>query len=225
MYGNPPIFLSPRSNREDFLESISIFDDDTGDPVNLSNTVTASGLAFSGTVWAVSIGGTTLFITLLSPLTIPVPPIGNQLAAFTFTFYTGQFIVPGQPIKIADPTGLNYMLGTVTSYNSNTGTLVSQIGNTFQFEIRRGPPRNDGSGYVPWYDFGTPGDIGAVIRASLGNGVMITDLGYLQVLIPEVTFRRLHLGTYHASMTMFDGTNTRQVFIANLPVLYGGVTQ
>lgn len=224
MYGNSPIFLSPVSNREDFLLSISIFDDDTGDPVNLSNTVTISGLPFTGSNWTVIDGP--IVTTSSTPITIPTPPIGNQLSALTLTVGIGLGFIPGDPVEIRGTNAPNnFMLGTVTSYTPSTGVLVCQIGSTFQFEIRRGSPRNDGSGYVPWYDFGTPGDIGAIIRASLGNGVMITDLGYLQVLIPESTFRRLHLGTYHASMTMFDGTNTRQVFIANLPVLYGGVTQ
>lgn len=221
MYGNPPIFLSPRSNREDFLESISIFDDDIGEPVNLSGCVTASGLAFTGSFWTIMSGA--VAVNYLNPITIPTPPIGNQLQAFTLTGINAAFVA-GQPIKIVDLTGTNYMLGTITSYTPGTGTLVCQIGNTFQFEIRSGGPRNDWTDYSPYYDFGIVGNH-PIISASLGTGIMITDLGYLQVLIPESTFRRLHLGTYHASMTMSDGTNTRQVFLANLPVLYGGVTQ
>jgi hypothetical protein len=223
MYGNPPIFLPPVSNREDMLISTSIYDDDTGQPVNLSSTVTASGAAFSSANWVVTDGA--ISTTSTTPLTIPVPPIGGQLTALTLTVAPGLGILGGDAIKIADPTGQNYMLGTVTSYTASTGTLVCQIGSTFQFEIRRGPPRNDGSGYVPWYDFGTPDDQGPLLSAALGTGVTIVDIGFLQVLIPESKFRQLNIGTFMASLTMFDGVATRQVYLANLPVLYGGVTR
>ena len=223
MYQNQPVLLPPVSNREDLLISVSIFDDDTGDPINLSSTVTASGMPFSGSNWVVTDGP--IATTSATPLTIPTPPIQDELAALTLTVGTNLAIVPGDSVKIADPTGVNWMVGTVTSYTASSGTLVCQIGCTFQFEIRRGPPRNDGSGYVPWYDFGTPDEIGPLLSAALGTGVTITDIGYLQVLIPEPTFRKLAIGTFTANLTLFDGVATRQVFIANLPVLYGGVTQ
>lgn len=222
MYGNPPIFLPPVSNREDLLLSISIFDDDTGQPVNLSGCVTASGLPFTASFWTVTSGS--VGANYLNSITIPVPPIGNELEAFTLVGIVGAFVA-GQPVKIVDISGNNYMLGLITSYTASTQTMVIQIGSTFQFEIRRGAPRNDGTGYVPWYDFGTPDELGLLISAALGTGITITDIGYLQILIPESTFRRLHLGTFTAAMTMFDGTNTRQVFIGKLPVLYGSVTQ
>jgi hypothetical protein len=220
MYGNPPIFLPPVSNREDLLISISIFDDDTGQPVNLSGTVTARGAPFSGANWVVTDGP--IATTSITLLTIPVPPIGGQTSG-TLVVPPGLGMLGGDAVKIADPTGLNYMLGTVSSYNNATGLLVCQIGSTFQFEIRRGPPRNDGSGYVPWYDFGTPDDQGPLLSAALGTGITIVDIGYLQVLIPAVIFQQLNIGTFMASMTMSDGVATRQVFLANLPVLYGGV--
>lgn len=223
MYANQPILLPPTSNREDLLISVSIFDDDTGDPINLSSTITVSGAPFSGASWVVTDGP--ISTTSTTPLTIPTPPIQGELTALTLTVGTNLSIVPGDAVKIADPTGGNWMAGTVTSYTASTGTLVCQIGVTFQFEIRRGPPRNDGSGYVPWYDFGTPGETGALLSAALGTGVTITDLGFLQVLIPEARFRKLAIGTFTANLTMFDGVATRQVFIASLPVLYGGVTQ
>jgi hypothetical protein len=221
MYGNPPIFLPPTSNREDLLISCSIYDDDTGDPVNLSATATASGMAFTGTSWQVTSGAVSAPFT--GSLTIPVPPIGNELSALTLAPVIGAF-TPGNAVKIADPTGNNYMLGTVTSYVPATGAMVVQVGSTFQFEIRRGAPRNDGSGYVPYYDFGTPDAAAPLIKAALGTGVTIIDIGFLQILIPEITVRQLWLGTYDAYLSMFDGVATRQVFIAKLPVLYGGVT-
>ena len=230
MYGNPPIFLAPTSNREDLLRTLAIWDDDTLEPINLSWTVTASGLPFTGSVWSVISGPATTAYN--GTITIPTPPIGAELLAFTIPLGAGlgAFYVPGQPVKIVDPSGLNYMLGTITSYDNNIGTLVMQIGNSFQFEIRSEAPRNAGGwggwgGYTPYYGAGTINETNPLIKASLGNGLMIVELGVIQILIPETTMRRLHLTTYGAYMTMFDGTNTRQVMIANLPVLYGGVIQ
>jgi hypothetical protein len=222
VYHNQPVLLPPVSNREDLLISVSMYDDDTGNPINLSNSGTASGAPFSGSSWNVFFGP--IVTTSTTPLTIPTPPIGSELSALTLTVGTSLAIVPGNAVQISDPTGGNWMAGTVTSYTASSGTLVCQIGCTFQFEIRRGPPRNDGSGYVPWYDFGTPDEIGPLLSAALGTGVTITDLGYLQILIPESVFRKLNIGTFSANLTAFDGVATRQVFIANLPVLYGGVT-
>lgn len=103
------------------------------------------------------------------------------------------------------------------------------LGWTFQFEIRRGGPKNTGSGYIPWYDFGTPDDLGPLLTATLNAGagkgtIIIDDVGYMHVFIPEVMVKTLSSGTYQACMTVFDGANTRQLFIARLPVLYGGVT-
>jgi hypothetical protein len=223
MYGNPPIFLPQVSNREDLLLTVSIFDDDTGAPVNLSNTMTASGNAFSGALWTVTDG--TIVTSSTTPLTIPVPPIGGQLQAVSLTVTPGLGILQGDPIRIADATGNNWMVGVVSTYATATGALVCQIGSSLQFEIRRGPPRNDGSGYIPWYDFGTPDAQGPLVKAALGTGISIIDLGFLQIFIPEATFRRLNIGTFTGAMTMFDGSSTRQVFIASIPVLYGSVTQ
>jgi hypothetical protein len=204
------------------LLSVSIFDDDTGDPVNIADCATASGFAFTGTHWTVTDGA--ISTTSTTSITIPVFPIGNQLSALALTVGAGLGIKGGDAVQIVDQgNARNFMIGTVTSYSPN-GALVCQIGSTFQFEIRRGAPRNDGSGYVPWYDFGTPNEIAPLIKAALGTGVTIVDLGYLQVLVPESTFRQLAIGTFNASLTMFDGVATRQVFIAHLPVWYGGVT-
>ena len=230
MYGNPPVFLHPVSNREDLLLTISIWDDDTGDPINLSATVTASGMSFTAFGWEVITGPSSTFYP--GQLTVPAPPIGNELSALTIPLGAGlgNFIKPGQPVKIADDaTGLNYMLGIITSYDNVNGTLVCQIGNSFQFEIRSEAPRNASGygsygGYTPYYGAGTINETNPLIKAALGTGLTIVDLGVIQILILESTMRRLHLTTYGAYMTMFDGTNTRQVLIANLPVLYGGVT-
>jgi hypothetical protein len=222
MYGYP-VSLPAFSNREDFQLPVSIFDDDTGAAFNIASITLANPSGFTGNVWTVTAG--TIVTASNTQITIPGYPIGNQLSALALTVGVGLAILPGSPITIADASGLNTMTGYVTSYASATGALVCQIGSTFQFEIRRGRPANS-DGYTTWFDFGVQPDRGPLLSASLGGGILITDLGYLQILIAEAQFRQLcEPGTYMASLTMFDGVNTRQVFLASLPVLYGGVTQ
>lgn len=217
-----PLTLPIVSNREDFLLSVSIFDDDLGSPVNLSGT---NGAAFTGNNWTVTDGA--IVTTSSTAITIPAFPIGNQLSALALTVGTNLGIVQGDPITITDAGGSgNSITGYVVSYAAQTGALVVQIGVTFQFEIRKKGPHNQGygmGGYVPFYDFGT-GPGGPELSAALGTGITITDVGYLQILIPEATFKKLHGGTHVAALTMTDSVNTRQVFIADLPVLRGRVT-
>jgi hypothetical protein len=115
--------------------------------------------------------------------------------------------------------------------DDETGDLIDMValGWTFQFEIRFHGPRNTGSGYIPWYDWGTPDDIGPLIKATLnapaGAGtIIIDDIGVMHVRIPETLMRTLSSSTYQAAMTATDGFETRQLFIARLSVLWGGVT-
>src|SRR5262245_32955100 len=138
MYGYP-VRIPAFSNREDFVLSVSIFDDDTGDAVNLSGTIGSGTFAN----WNVRAGA--VLTTSNTSITIPALPLGNQLSALALTVPTGLGINAGDPITITDLSGNNSMSGYVTSYAPNTGALVAQIGVTFQFEIRRKPPRNTGA--------------------------------------------------------------------------------
>jgi hypothetical protein len=215
-----PVF----TNREDFLLPVAANDDMTGEPLNFAYITTATpGAAFTASSWNVTVGG--IGTTSSSTLTIPAYPIGNQLLAFTLNVPGGLGIQPGMPITIADLSGLNTMSGYVTSYNFVSGALVCQIGCSFQFEIRRGKPNESGVGYVTWYDFGVQSDVGPLLSASLGNGIFITGLGNIQITIPESQFKQLNGdGTYVAALTFTDTVNTRQIFLAPLPVIQGGVT-
>lgn len=119
----------------------------------------------------------------------------------------------------------------ISVFDDDTGQPIDMValGWTFQFEIRRASPRNAGSGYIDWYDFGTPDNCGPLISATLnapaGSGtIIIDDVGYMHVWIPESVMKSIGPGTYQIGMTAFDGTNTKQLFIARLPVLAGGVT-
>jgi hypothetical protein len=225
------VFLPQVTNREDLLLTVSLFDDDTGAPIKLDGCVTANGQAFTSSSWTVQDGAN--IAASATTITIPAFPIGNQVSPLALTVATGLGFLAGDPVTIKDQaTGLNSMTGYITSYNKNNGALVCQIGLTYQFEIRRGGPRNVGAGYIPWYDFGTPDDIGPLLTVALGSGITVIDVGVLQIRIPEITFRTLAdntnvsatTGTFKLGMTMTDSIDTRQLFLADLPVLYGGVT-
>jgi hypothetical protein len=217
-----PVLFPQVSNREDWLQTVAVFDDDLGTAVLMDGTAVPGGQAFTASAWTVTDGA--IVTTSATQITIPVYPIGNQLSALALTVGLNLAILPGDLVTIADTvTGKNTMRGYVTSYVPATGALVVQIGYTFDFEIRRRAARYDGSGYIPWYDFGVPDEYGPLISASLGNGILITDVGVLQILIPVSTFQRLRGGTYSAAMICSDGVNTRQLFVGQLPVQWGGV--
>lgn len=234
--------LPPFSNREDYLLTIGLNDDDTLAPIDLSGiTLANTGANFTASAWTVTDGG--IITPSTTPITIPMFPVtggtaGNNLTALSLTVGAGLAIKAGDPVTIKDTaTGLNSVTGYVTSYNANTGAIVVQVGWTFQFEIRRGGPRNSGAGYIPWWDWGTPDDLGPLLTASWSNGFLsLIDKNLIQILIPESSMRTLGNtgvfapsegdapGTYKAALTGTDGVNTRQFLVASQPIYYGGVT-
>lgn len=227
MYANQ-VLLPQFTNREDLLLTLSIFDDDTGQSVNLTGTTLANPQNFTGSVWNVVVNGNQ-FSTSFTTITIPYFPNTGQLSALALTIAPNLIVPAGSPIIITDNGNpLNQMIGFVTSYNVSTGAVVCQIGMTFQFEIRRGRPNvgiPEFDGYSTSFGLGFLSDQHPLIAAALGTGVSIIDVGFIQVLIPENTFRQLgETGTYVAALTMTDGISTRQIMIGQLPVLDGGVT-
>jgi hypothetical protein len=223
MYQNP-INLQQFSNREDLILSMGIYDDDTFDPIDLTRASTANGQTFTGGAWTVTDGA--IVTSSMTAITIPAYPVNAQLTALALTVGTGLAIKAGDPITIKDTaSGKNTMAGYVTSYAGATGALVVQIGFTFQFEIRNvGPGWQPGAvGYTSWYDFGHSNQE-AIIKASLADYISIIDMGILQIGIPESIMRGLRADTYGCGLTMTDGVATRQIFIATLPILWGGVS-
>src|SRR5260221_14430674 len=216
--------LAPRSNREDFQEFVGLFDDDTGQPIKIDGCTTANGQAFTSSAWTVTDGN--IVTTSATQITIPAFPIGNQVTALALTVGTGLAILAGDPVTIKDTaTGLNKMVGFVTSYTSSNGALVVQVGVTFQFEIRRSGPRNNNTDdFSPFYYVGMVLNQPPLITASLGNGITHIDTGIIQIRIAESIFRQLNHRTFRASLTMTDSIDTREVFVAELPVLTGGVS-
>lgn len=214
-----PVLLPVQSNREDFLRTVSLFDDDTGQAIDLSGRTLAAPGDFTGANWTVTSG--TIVTASITALTIKDYPFGNEMQALALTVGLNLAILAGAPVTIADPTGKNTMTGYVTSYAPATGALVCQIGSAFEFEIRGHHHHHDGGFGASW-DIGSGGDH-PVISAQLGNGISVVDLGRVQVRIPASTIAKLRHKTYGAAMTMFDGADTRQLFIGKLPILSGGV--
>jgi hypothetical protein len=204
------------------LLTLALFDDDTGQAVDLDFTTTANPLPFTAAAWTVTDGA--IVTTSATSITIPVYPIGNQLSALSLTVGTGLAIAAGDPIRIQDTaTGLNFLTGYVLSYTSSNGALSVQVGCTFDFEIRRTGPRFTTGGYTPYFDFGVPDEYGPILQAQLGTGIQIVDIGIIQILIYAATFQKLRGGTYQAALIVSDSVNTRELFIGELPVAHGGV--
>jgi hypothetical protein len=260
-----PVYLPEFSNREDLLLTVALYDDDTGDAIDMSGCTRAIPGAYTNNLWVVTDGP---FVTIAnSVLTIPDYPIGDELLNVALTVDPNLPIFPGDPVTIANAPGgtsfvgpwgpppypyvtenaasvyvtedslifppvpaslkpgPNTMSGYVVSYAASSGALVVQIGHSFQFEIRRLKEDHDFDfAYSSSWDwFGTT-DYSIVLSASLGNGLMITGIGQLQIRIPEWQVRKLRHRTYSAALTMTDTQDTRQVFIARLPFQYGGVS-
>lgn len=229
-------YLPPFSNREDYLLTLSIFDDDTLNPIDLSGiTLANTGANFTAASWNVVAGG--IATTSSTSITIPTFPVtgSNNLTALSLTVGTGLAITQGQPVTISDTaTGKNILNGFVVSYASGTGALVVQIGWMFQFEIRRGGYRNVGDGYQTWWDWGIPDDLGPILQANFSNGYLsLISNNVVQILIPAAIVQSIsgtsvfgsdqQPGTFKAAMIGSDSVNTRQFLTANQPFYFGGV--
>lgn len=219
MYANPVLFPE-QTNREDFLRTVSLFDDDTGEAIDLSGRTLAQPGDFAGNNWTVTSG--VIVTASVTPLTIKDYPFGNEMQAIAPVVGLNLAILAGAPVTIADPTGKNTMTGYVTSYAPSTGVLVCQIGSAFEFEIR-GHHHHDG-GFGGFSSVGSIGEGGSIIAAQLGNMLTVVDLGRVEIRIPASLMAKLGHKTYGAAMTMFDGADTRQLFVGKLPIISGGVT-
>ncbi|XUM21074.1 hypothetical protein ACRAVF_27310 [Bradyrhizobium oligotrophicum S58] len=213
-----PIAFPAQTNREDLQLTLSLFDDDTGNAIDLSGRTLAAPGDFTGANWIVQIG--TIVTASASALTIKDYPIQGEMQALALVVGAGLVITAGDLVNIADPTGLNTMQGTVTSYAPATGALVCQIGCAFEFEIR-GSHGSCDSGYGPNWAIGQAQEV-PLISAQLGAGVTLIDVGIVEVRIPAATMAKLHHKTYGAAMIAYDGTDTRQLFTGSLPILKGG---
>jgi hypothetical protein len=216
-----PITLPIQSNREDLLQTVSLFDDDTGTAIDISGRTLAGPGDFTASAWTVRDG--TIVTASVTPLTIKDYPIQNEMQATTLTVGLNLGILAGDLITIADATGLNTMTGYVTSYAPQTGALVVQVGSAFDLEIRGRHNHHGGCDYGPFSAVGTDNVETPLITAQLGSGISVIDVGVLQIRIPAATVNKLRHKSYGAALVMFDGYDTRQIYIATLPMLYGGI--
>lgn len=222
MYGYP-VAITPFSNRETYQMFVRVADDDTGEVANLAGIIGAG--TFSS--WIVRAGA--VITSSNTTITIPTFPHGNDVVALALTVPLALNINANDPVVLTDLSAVNQMIGYVTSYSKTTGALVVQIGCTFQWEVRaKGPRRDPFDGYTPFANpgIGTLNEGGPLLTASLADGkILYVEPGVLQIQIPETETRRMGLGTYTVGMTLSDSQVTKQVFIADLPFIYGGVTQ
>lgn len=214
-----PVLLPAQSNREDFLKTLSLFDDDTGEAIDVSGRTLAAPGDFTGANWTVTDG--TIITNSTTSLTIKDYPFGNEMQAIAPIVGKNLGILAGDSVTIADPTGLNTMTGYVVNYTPSTGAMIVQVGCAFDFELRAHHDHHHG-GYVENADFG--GGSGPELRALLGSGITVIGLGVLQIRIPAFLIAKLRHRTYGVGMTMYDGSDTRQLFIGKQPILSGGVS-
>jgi hypothetical protein len=217
-----PVVFPVQTNREDLLRTISLFDDDTGLAIDVSGRTLAAPGDFTGNNWTITDG--TIITNSTTPLTIKDYPFGNEMQAIAPFVGLNLGILAGDFAVISDLTGKNTMSGYVTSYAPATGALVMQIGCSFEYEIRTHHHHNGGE----WGYSESPADMGIecsspLISAQLGNGITVVGLGVLQLRIPASTMAKLHYRTYGAAMTLFDGSDTRQLFTGKQPIISGGV--
>jgi hypothetical protein len=113
-------------------------------------------------------------------------------------------------------------------FDDDTNELVDMtaLGWTFQFEVRRLPPRGSGRAWVgPYYDDDDTDR--PLIVLALGTGVdsvSILDVGVGLIWISETNMRKLRHRTYRAALVGNDGTRAFEIFNATLPIDCGGVT-
>lgn len=215
-----PVLLPAQTNREDLLRTVSLFDDDTGEAIDVSGRTLAAPGDFAGANWTITDGA--IITNSVTPLTIKDYPFGNEMQAIAPIVGLNLAILAGDFVAIADPTGNNTMSGYVTSYAPATGALVVQVGCAFDFELRAHHGR-DGFGYGESWLAGDDCD-GPIIRAQLGSDITVVGLGVIQIRIPAATIAKLRHRTYGAAMTLFDGYDTRQLLLGKQPILNGGVS-
>lgn len=216
-----PVLLPAQTNREDLLLTVSLFDDDTGDALDVSGRTLADAGDFTAAQWTVTDGP--IITNSTTQLTIKDYPFGNEMQAVSLTVGTGLNILAGDPVTISDATGKNTMTGYVTSYATATGALVVQVGSAFDFEIRGSHHDGCDDFWSSSVDTGSYPS-GAILRAQLGSGITVIGTGVIEVRIPASTIQQLRARTYDVGMTMFDGYDSRQIAIGKLPILRGGVS-
>lgn len=215
MYQSSTIFPQV-TTRESWTQLIGVYDDATGDPINLSNT---SGQG-TFSAWSVQIANTLYGTPVITANSVNTLTIGN--GSFSDVIAPNLNIQPNQYVTyISQADTANWMQGQVTFYDSTTGAIDFTIATVaIELEIRRA--EGHGANYMLGpYDWGSP-----ILTASIGNGISIVDVGVFQVYFSETDFRSLGSGMHSVAATLAsaDGVDVRQLFLGRLPVFAGRVT-
>lgn len=127
------------------------------------------------------------------------------------------------PVLFPQVTNRESFRQIIGLYDDDTNDPLDLTSLTFACEVRFQTNVISQPNYgVSYYDdtvYGNP-----VITLSLGSGLTVIDLGQLEVLITAAQMRGLCAGTYSIALTASDDTDTRQIFLGFLPVLFGGVS-
>src|SRR6185312_4077125 len=222
MYMNPVQFPQI-TNRESWSQLIGIYDDDTGDAINLSNT----GGSGSYALWVVQVSASLYGATLVATTSVTSLAIGN--GAQNAVIATGLAIIPGQYVNfLYQNDNTQFMTGTINSYNSTTGAIQFTVATvTIQLEIRRMREGPHWDGYSDNFaGYGAMVNDAPILSASIGNGISIVDTGIMQVYFSEASMRRLGRGVHSVAATLesADAIDVRQLFLGRLPVFDGRVT-
>lgn len=221
MWANP-VYIPEITNRESWSPTIALYDDDTDEPLNLTNTQGQGTYA----AWSAQVSDEINGEVLLTTVSTTSLLIGQGTK--TATVELGLDISAGQSVKFlyqSDTT--QWLQGLVTSYNALTGALVFVVSTvTLLLEIRRARETRNNSGYIPFYDWDSTTDEGPLLTAEIGDGITIVDTGVFQLYFSRDDMRTLDPGTYIVGCTMesSDGVDVRQLFIGRLPVLSGYVS-
>lgn len=203
------------TNRESWSQLIGVYDDATGDPINLTNT---NG---QGTfpAWSLQVANTLSGVPVIMANSTGSFTIGND--TFDDVIAPDLNIQPGQYVTyIAQADTTNWMQGQVNFYDATTGEINFTIATVaIELEIRR--TEGHGTAYTNGpYFFGAP-----ILTASIGNGISIVDQGIFQIYFSETDFRSLGAGMHSVAATLAsaDGVDVRQLFLGRLPVSAGRV--
>lgn len=224
VYQNPTQFPEI-TNRESWTQLVGVYDDETGDPINLTNT---QGQGTYGN-WGVQISATLYGATILATTSLSSLTIGN--GTFNAVVGTGLAIAAGQYVTfVSQIDTTQWMQGRVVSYDPSTGNISFTVATvSIQLEIRRVSRHGSdwrGSGYGAQYQLGSYDCYAPILTASIGNGITIIDQGIFQIYFSETQFRSLSSGMHSVAATLAsaDGVDVRQLFLGRLPVFAGGVT-
>lgn len=104
--------------------------------------------------------------------------------------------------------------------DADTGELIDLTGCTFLCDVRRQGPMFGSSGYGDSYGMvGSYDDYAALVSPT----VSVVGTGQIQLDLSLTQMRSLPPGSYMIALSVTLDDDTRQLFVGELPVIYGGL--